>query len=101
MFRHPASSLEDGWHWQQCFYCISTLSNLNLLFWHCHLHQVQAANCYRNSRLAVDEDDLKWVAKTILLLSKQFRKTFRSKTPSCKKLKHPLEMQNDIILIYI
>ena len=32
-----------------------TLSILNL---HCHLHPLQAANCYRNSRLVVDEDDL-------------------------------------------
>ena len=28
----------------------------------CHLHPLQAANCCRNSRLAVDEDDLKCVA---------------------------------------
>ena len=35
-----------------------TLSSLTL---HCHLHPLQAANCCRNSRLAVDEDDLKWV----------------------------------------
>ena len=31
------------------------LSSLNL---HCHLHPLQAANCCRNSRLLVDEDDL-------------------------------------------
>ena len=26
-----------------------------------NLHPLQAANCCRNSRLAVDEDDLKWL----------------------------------------
>ena len=35
-----------------------TLSSLNC---HCHLHPLQAANCCRNSRLVVDEDDLMWV----------------------------------------
>ena len=28
-----------------------------------HLHPLQAANCCRNSRLVVDEDDLKWVKR--------------------------------------
>ena len=37
---------------------ILTLSSLTL---HCHLHPLQAANCCRNSRLVVDEDDLKCV----------------------------------------
>ena len=27
---------------------------------HCHLHPLQAANCCRNSRLVVNEDDLMW-----------------------------------------
>ena len=27
---------------------------------HCHLHPLQAANCCRNSRHVVDEDDLMW-----------------------------------------
>ena len=35
-----------------------TLSSLTL---HCHPHPLQAANCCRNSRLVVDEDDLKCV----------------------------------------
>ena len=30
-------------------------------FTNCHLHPLQAANCCRNSRLVVDEDDLMWV----------------------------------------
>ena len=30
-----------------------------LLIYHYHLYQLQAANCCRNSRLVVDEDDLK------------------------------------------
>ena len=33
-----------------------TFSSLTL---HCHLHPLQAANCCRNSRLVVDEDDFK------------------------------------------
>ena len=31
--------------------------------YHCHLHPLQAANCCRNSRLVVDEDDLTRVRK--------------------------------------
>ena len=44
-------------------------------FTKCHLYPLQAANCCRNSRLVVDEDDLKWVAneKKILLLLKEFQ----------------------------
>ena len=37
-----------------------TLSSLTL---HCHLHPLQAANCCRNSRLVVDENDLMLVKK--------------------------------------
>ena len=29
--------------------------------YHCNLHPLQAANCCRNSRLVVNEDDLNWV----------------------------------------
>ena len=49
---------------------------------HCHIHPLQAANCCRNSRLVVDEDDLKCVPneKNILLFSKHFDENFRSKT---------------------
>ena len=28
--------------------------------YHCHLYPLQAANCCRDSRLVVDEDDLMW-----------------------------------------
>ena len=35
----------------------------SILTLHCHLHLLQAANCCRNSRLVVDENDLKWVKK--------------------------------------
>ena len=31
---------------------------LSILTLHCHLHPLQAANCCRNSRLVVHEDDL-------------------------------------------
>ena len=34
---------------------------LSVLTLHCHIHPLQAANCCRNSRLVVDEYDLKWV----------------------------------------
>ena len=37
-----------------------THSSLTL---HCHLHPLQAANCYCNSRLVVDEDDFMWMKK--------------------------------------
>ena len=29
----------------------------------CHLHPLQAANCCRNSRFVVDEDDLQWLKR--------------------------------------
>ena len=35
--------------------CVLTLSTL---IYHGHLHPLQAANCCRNSRLVVEEDDL-------------------------------------------
>ena len=46
-------------------------------------HPLQAANCCRNSRLVVNEDDLKWVAneKNLSLSLKQFHEKFRSKSP--------------------
>ena len=42
----------------QTYFSVLTLSSLTL---HCHLHPLQAANCCRNARLVVDEDDLMWV----------------------------------------
>ena len=52
----------DGHHllWEKVVYPTLTLSSLTL---HCHLHPLQAANCWRNSLLAVDEDDLMSVKK--------------------------------------
>ena len=46
-----------------------------------HLHPLKAVNCCLNSRLVVDEDDLKWVAneKNISCLLEQFHEHFRSK----------------------
>ena len=44
--------------------------------YHCHLHPLQAANCCRNSRLVVDEDDMKWV--TYGKNTNQFHKNVRS-----------------------
>ena len=64
----------------QPFVLCLTLSSLNF---HCRLHPLQAANCCRNSRIVVDEDDLKSVAneKNRLLLLKEFNGNFCSKTP--------------------
>ena len=55
-----------------CHFNGLTLSSLTL---HCHLHPLQAANCCRNSRLVVDENDLKWVKnfKFLKLFSKIFK----------------------------
>ena len=65
---------------------ILTLSNLTL---HCLLHSLQAANCCRNSRLVVDEDDLMWVKskENCHVLLNQFHGNIHSKTPSCRKIK--------------
>ena len=76
---------------------ISTLLGLILQL---SSHPLQAANCCRNSRLAVDEDDLKWVEneKKISLLLKQFPEYNRFKTTRCGKLGHSSEMQNDVLM---
>ena len=61
-------------------------------------HSLQAANYCRNSRLVVNEDDLKWVAnmkKKMKLLAKQFCGNIDLKTPRCRKLGDSSEMQND------
>ena len=73
---------------------ILTLSGLNLL---CHLHTLQAANCCRNSRLAAEKDDLKWVAneKNTLLLLKHLHKKFRSKSSGCWRFNYSSGMQHD------
>ena len=75
----------------------STLSSLTL---HCHLHPLQAANCCRNSRLVVDEDDLKWVTieKNIVLFLKQFHENCHSKTTICRKCSNSSQMQNDALM---
>ena len=68
--------------------------------YHCHLHPLQAANYCRNSRLVVDEDDLKLVAneRKISLILKSSMKICVSKPPRCKKLSHFSEMQNDALM---
>ena len=57
---------------------ILTLSSLTLCY---HLHPLQAANCCRNSRLVVDEDDLLWfkIKENCHELVNQFHGNFRSK----------------------
>ena len=51
---------------------------------------LQAANCCRNSRLVVDEDDVMWVKKqrNCHVLINQFHRNFHSKTIACKKIKY-------------
>ena len=55
-----------------------------------NVHPLQAANCCRNSRLVVDEDDLMWfkITENCHVLVNQFNGNFRSKTPSCRKIKY-------------
>ena len=74
-----------------------TLLGLNLPL---SSHPPLGANCCRNSRLVVNEDDLKWLEneKNISLLSKQFRENIRFKTPGCGKLGHSSEMQSDALM---
>ena len=50
---------------------------------HYHLHPLQAVTCCRNSRLVVDEDDLKWVGneKKYIFINKTFHGNVCSKTP--------------------
>ena len=52
-------------------------------------HPRQAANCYRNFRLVVDEDDLKWVKirENCHVLVNQFQGNFIHKNLSCRKFK--------------
>ena len=52
---------------------------------HCHLHPLQAANCCRNSRLVVDEDDFKWVENCRKLPC--IGELVLWKSPSCRKIK--------------
>ena len=64
-----------------------TLSSLIL---HCHLHPLQAANCCRNSRLVVDEDDLMWVKnlrKLPCIVKTDFAGNFHSKPFGNRKIK--------------
>ena len=57
--------------------------------YHCHLHSLQAANCCRNSRLVVDEDDLMWFKnwRNCHVLESQFHGNFHSKGLICRKIK--------------
>ena len=57
------------------------------------------ANCCRNSRLVVDEDDLQGVInkKKIVLFLRQFHENCRSKTTNCRKLSNFSEMQDDAL----
>ena len=80
--------------------CIDLKDKQKYLTLSSHLHPLQAANCCRNSRLVVDEDDLKWVTneKKILLFLKQLQENCGFKTTSCRKLSNFSEMQNDTLM---
>ena len=57
--------------------------------YYCHLHPLQAANCCRNSRLVVDEDNWMWlkIKENCHVLVIQFPGNFRLKTFGCRKIK--------------
>ena len=63
-----------------------TLSSLNLPL---SSYPLQAANCCRNSRLVVGEDDLKWVKikENCHVLVNQFQGNCHHKTFSCREIK--------------
>ena len=44
-----------------------TWLTLSILTLHWHLHPLQAANCCRNSRLVVDEDDFHFRSKPLVV----------------------------------
>ena len=75
-----------------------TLSSLNSPYR--HFHRLQAANCCRNSRLVVDENDLKWVTneKIYCYFQKNSIKIFVLKPPGFRKLIHSSEMLNDALM---
>ena len=68
--------------------------------YHCNLHQLQAVNCWRNSRRVVDEDELKCVANenNILLLLNTSIEMLGLKSLGSRKLSHYSEMQNDVLM---
>ena len=59
-----------------CITCTRLHWPFQAWIYHCHIHPLQAANCCRNSRLVVDEDDLMW-----------FQGNIHSKTLGCRKIK--------------
>ena len=63
-------------------------------------HPLQAANCCRNSRLVVHEDDFNRVTlvKNISFLLKQFYENCSPETPRCNKLSHFSVLQNDALM---
>ena len=72
-----------------------TLSSLN-----CHLHPLQAGNCYRNSRLVVDENDLQLVTneKIYCYFYNISKKIFVLKPLDFRKLSYFSEMRNDALM---
>ena len=66
----------------------------------CHFHPLQAANCCRNSRLVVDENDLNWVTNGkiycyFLNISMQI---FVLKPLGFRKLSYFSEMRNEALM---
>ena len=60
--------------------------NFNICKSWCNSFRLQAANCCRNSRVVVNEDDLMWCRNCHLLIN-QFYGHFRSEALSCRKIK--------------
>ena len=69
------------------------LKDIDLTLWslnnHYHLHSQQAANCCRNSRLVVNEDDLMWIknVRKLPCISKPASKKFSFLNLGCWKSK--------------
>ena len=71
---------------------ISQFKYINYLSGLYHLHPLQAANCCHNSRLVVDEDDLKGYNikenyHVLVLIVNQFQGNFHLKTLGCRKIR--------------
>ena len=53
----------------------------------------KAANCCRNYRLAVDQDDLTWMKNCHVLVNQS-----HGKTPRCRKFGNSFGLQNDALM---
>ena len=76
----------------QCWFTVCdagpALKPFQAWIYHCHLPPLQAANCCRNSRLVVEEDDLIGGEKKMPCIRKPV--SWNSKTLSCRKIRSVL-----------